>query len=39
MNDDNWISPEIQEYFLNFIPVQSTSGLNKNGIGSMNCGE
>ncbi|KAL4082990.1 hypothetical protein QTP88_028320 [Uroleucon formosanum] len=47
MNDDNSHNPEIQEYFLDFIPVQSTTGLNLSnvlidklneyGIGIMNC--
>ncbi|XP_022177857.1 zinc finger MYM-type protein 1-like [Myzus persicae] len=47
MNDNNTHSPEIQEYFLDFIPVQSTTGLNLSnvlidklneyGIDIMNC--
>ncbi|KAL4153309.1 hypothetical protein QTP88_001142 [Uroleucon formosanum] len=47
MNDDNSYNPEIQEYFLDFIPVQSTTGLNLSnvlidklneyGIDIMNC--
>lgn len=47
MNDDNSHNLEIQEYFLDFIPVQSTTGLNLSnvlidklneyGIDIMNC--
>lgn len=32
MNDDNSHNPEIQEYFLDFIPVQSTTGLNLSNV-------
>jgi len=32
MNDDNSHSPEIQEYFLDFIPVQSTTRLNLSNV-------
>lgn len=47
MNDDNSLDSEIQEYFLDFISVQSTTGLNLSnilidklneyGIDIMNC--